>query len=82
MRSIAKLINDKLEHNFNTWNSKDCRGYLQYYKINLDPKLPTKVAELQTCCCVICDEKWEPQPVPLIVAEEEEPDDDLSFGYL
>jgi len=82
MRSIAKLINDKPELNFNTWNSRDCRGYLQYYKIDSDPKLPCKIAELRAHCCVVHDEKWEPWPVPLIVAEEEELDDDLSFGYL
>jgi len=82
MASIAQLIEDKPELNFNTWSAKECKGYLQYYKTNSDPKLPSRVAELRARCCIVRDEK-RPQPLlPPTVAVEDESDDDLSFGYI
>jgi len=81
MKSVAKLIKDKPDLNFDTWNATECKGYLQYYKNDADPKLPSRVADLRARCCVVRDEK-RPQPaLPSTVAEDES-DDDLSFGFL
>jgi len=82
MASIAQLIKDRPELNFNTWSAKECKGYLQYYKTNSDPKLPSRVAELRARCCIVCDEKRPPPLLPPTVAAEDESDDDLSFSYI
>jgi len=82
MASIAQLIEDKPELNFNTWSAKECKGYLQYYKTNLDPKLPSRVADLRAHCCIVRDEKCPVLLLPPTVAAEDESDDNLSFGFI
>jgi len=88
---VAQLIKDRPELDFNKWNAKDCKGYLQYYKTEMDPKMPSKISELQACCCVVHGKKCTPQKAPSPVAVDspspvaEDSDDDLSFesiGYL
>jgi len=69
-QKVAQLISKRPELDFSKWNARDCKGYLQYYKNETDPKMPSKIAELQAHCCVVHDKKCTPWKAPSPVAAD------------
>jgi len=83
MNKIAIHIAEKPELDLNCRNAMDCKRYLQYYKRDKDPKMPTKICKLRAHCCVVHDEKCPQWPPPSLVTDEL--DDELSeldFGFI
>jgi len=83
MNTIAIRIAEKPELDFNRWSATDCKRYLQYYKTDKDPKMPSKICELRAHCCVVRDEKRPQRPLPSLVADESDDEhSELDFGFI